>query len=119
MPIFGRKLIPMDEEGKQQPIPKGPEVEKGDLVKDKITGFTGLVICILDYLHGCKRLAIKSKDLKDGLPMDEQYCDENQVEIIEKGHYFKEPEPIKVKAPGGDQYIHDPGREVHMNLKSY
>ena len=113
MPIFGRKLIPMDEEGKQQsPIVMG--IEKGDLVKDKITGFQGVVVCVLDYLHGCFRLAVQSLELKDGLPKDHQYFDSHQLEVVEKGYYFKEPVKVTEK-PGGDQYIHDPGQEYAMN----
>ena len=111
MGVFGRRLIPMDEEGKQQAQGSVPEVEKGDLVKDKITGFTGIVVCILDYLHGCFRIAVQALELKDGLPKDHQYFDQYQLEIVEKGYYFKEPVKVAEKKPGGEQYIHDPGKE--------
>ena len=106
MGFFGRRLIPMDEEGKQ-PVQEQVLFEKGDLVKDKITGFTGVVVCVLDYLHGCIRLAVQDKELKDGLPKEVQYYDQHQITMVEKGHYFKEPEPIKVKEPGGDHEYHD------------
>jgi hypothetical protein len=107
MTIFGgRKLILMDEEVKQQP-PIEMRIEKGDLVKDKITGFQGVVVCVLDYLHGCFRLAVQSLELKDGLPKDHQYFDSHQLEIVEKGFYFKEPVKIAERKPGGEQEFHD------------
>ena len=107
MALFGRKLVPMDEEGKQ-PAQEQILFEKGDLVKDKITGFTGVVVCVLDYLHGCIRVAVQDKELKDGLPKECQYYDQHQIAMVEKGHYFKEPEPIKVKErTGGDQEYRD------------
>lgn len=117
MGMFGRKLVPMDEEGKQQ-AQIGPIVEKGDLVKDKITGFTGVVVCVLDYLHGCTRLAVQSSTMKDGLPTEPQYFDSYQVEIVTKGFYFQEKKKIE-KPTGGEQYLNDnrPVLEQRINQR--
>ena len=115
MGMFGekRKLELPEEDLKIHAI----KPAKGDLVKDKITGFTGVVICVLDYLHGCTRLAVQSTELKDGLPKESQYFDEYQVEIVTKGFYFAEKKKVEVRPPGGDTYIHDPGPEYAMNRK--
>ena len=39
----------------------------GDLVKDKVTGFTGIVICRAVWLNGCARLTVQPQKVgKDG-----------------------------------------------------
>lgn len=51
----------------------------GEEVKDKITGFKGIVICQSKWINGCNTYGAKSQELKDGLPQDTQYFDEPQL----------------------------------------
>lgn len=60
-------------------------VQPGDLVKDLITGFEGIVTYRTTWMHGCDRIAVQPRDLKEGKPLDEEQFDEHRVEIIEKG----------------------------------
>lgn len=55
----------------------------GDRVKDKITGFTGIIIAKTSYLQGCDRVAVKSEALHEGKPIDSHHFDEMEVEVID------------------------------------
>lgn len=59
-------------------------IELGDKVRDRVTGYTGIVIGEATWLYGCKRLVIQSQDLKDGKPVDSLNIDEPQAELLEK-----------------------------------
>ena len=58
-------------------------IKLGDTVKDTITGFTGVVVCDSKWLHGCRRLSVQPRELKDGKPIDIQSFDEPQLELVE------------------------------------
>jgi len=62
----------------------GFKFETGDSVKDSITGFYGLIIGRTQWLHNCNTYCVKSRELKDGKPMDAQWFDEPQLELIEE-----------------------------------
>jgi len=118
MALFKRKLTFVDEAGKAGQEEDKPLslVERGDLVRDRITKFKGVVTCVLLYLHGCARVAVKSLEMKDGKPIDEQYFDDSQLEIIEAGYYFKQPEKVAAKLPGGENDHRDTGRGQERKL---
>ncbi len=79
-------------------------VNKGDRVKDRITGFTGIVWGVTDYLEGCRRLHVMPEKLKDdGSVPDLGVFDEPQVEVLEKGAY--KIRESKAKKPGGPAYL--------------
>ena len=79
---------------------KKDEPQLGDLVKDRITGFTGVVECVSEWLNACKRLTVTSKELKDGMPLGSQTFDILQLEVIEKGYYDKPKIKQKEKTGG-------------------
>lgn len=60
-------------------------VELGDKVKDKLTGFEGIIIVNSTYLNGCIRVGIQSDKLQGGKPLDVEYVDIVQVEVLQKG----------------------------------
>lgn len=53
-----------------------------DEVRDNITRFQGVVIGRTEWLHGCITYTIKSRQLKDGKPLDSIAIDEGQLEIV-------------------------------------
>lgn len=57
----------------------------GDLVRDTITGFEGVVTCVSRWLHGCSRLTVQPRELKDGKPIEAQSFDEPQLDLLERG----------------------------------
>ena len=58
--------------------------ELGQLVKDKITGFKGIVICQSKYLTGCNRYSLQSQKLDKGKPADWVAFDEDQLDAVNK-----------------------------------
>lgn len=62
-----------------------PVVELGDLVVDKVTGYTGIATDITTWLHGCDRVAVQSRELgKEGKPIDNEVFDILQLNVLEK-----------------------------------
>jgi hypothetical protein len=61
----------------------GFKYDLGDLVKDKVTGFQGVIIVRTEWLNGCRRYSVQSQELKDGKPMDAVGFDEDGIELVE------------------------------------
>lgn len=59
------------------------QVNLGDKVKDRITGFEGIAISKTEYLYGCMRVQVQPIKLgKVGEPQDTRVFDEPQLEIL-------------------------------------
>ncbi len=56
----------------------------GDYVKDKISGYKGIVVCVCSYLQGCDRAAVQAKVSKDNKKPDWLYFDVPQLKVIKK-----------------------------------
>lgn len=57
----------------------------GKLAKDKITGFTGVIVGYCVYLTGCNQYSLLPKSLKsDGSPMDNHWFDCKRIDIIQE-----------------------------------
>lgn len=56
------------------------EIELGDAVKCKITGFRGIVIGRAEYLHGATQLSVLATTLSDGKPMEPVWINEARLE---------------------------------------
>jgi hypothetical protein len=69
----------------------------GDKAKDTVTGFTGTATAYHEYLNGCKRFTLTANTLKDGVPIEPQTFDVEQLELIE------EAKPRAVVPAGGPQ----------------
>jgi len=67
----------------------------GELVKDRVTGFSGVVVCQSTYLTGCLRYSIQSQKLEKGVPTDWVQLDEDQLVSLKKNI------DLKVKTPAG------------------
>lgn len=59
--------------------------ELGLQAKDKITGFTGILVARCEFLTGCNRYCIQPTYLHDSKPVEGLYFDEGQIEIIGNG----------------------------------
>lgn len=60
------------------------KIELGDEAKDIITGFQGVVICISKWLHGCVRVTLQPKELRDGKPVDSHTFDLPQLTLVQE-----------------------------------
>lgn len=79
----------------------------GDTVKDKHTGFTGLMTARTEWLYGCTRVAIEAKELsKDGEVVQPQWFDIQRIELVEKAKAAEPPN----EPPGGPKS--DPQRRA-------
>lgn len=59
------------------------KIQLGDVARDTITGFTGVVIADTKWLHGCRRLTLQPAKLDDkGAPVMSQTFDEPQLERL-------------------------------------
>jgi len=75
----------------------------GEVVKDRITGFKGVVVCQSRYLTGCHRYGLQSQELtKDGKPADWNYIDEDCLESEGNNINLKRRQaggPVRMEAP--------------------
>jgi len=73
----------------------------GDILRDKVTGFTGVVMARSDYFMGCRHCALQAQKVsKDGKVPEWEWLDEIRLEKVpgKKNISFV---PIKAKGPGG------------------
>jgi hypothetical protein len=57
-------------------------IELGSRVKDTITGLVGIAVARTDWLYQCRRIAVQPEALHDGKPLDIQWFDEPQLEVV-------------------------------------
>lgn len=57
--------------------------ELGEVVEDKISGFTGKVTSITKYLGGDVRYGVTAQNLEDGKP-NEEWFDESRLRKVNK-----------------------------------
>ena len=60
-----------------------PTIRLGDVAKDSITGYSGVVVAITEWLNGCQRITIQTRELKDGKPVESVTFDAEQIEVVE------------------------------------
>jgi hypothetical protein len=81
----------------------------GDRVKDPISGFEGIVNCVLTYLNGCIRCGVRPESVdKEGKPKDEQYFDQSQLQTVKPG-VLKPLTMTAVEAPVQREQARTPG----------
>lgn len=91
-------------------------IKLGDKGRDKVTGYTGIVTSITEWLNGCKRVSLQSQELQAGKPVDSLFVDIEQVEYVDEG--LNKPletySSQATKAPGGPRP--DPQRSKDPTL---
>lgn len=78
-------------------------IKLGDEVVDSITGFNGVAYGKTDYLNGCSRIAVQSRELKDGKPVELQWIDEAQLASCLPDEGQEERVTVGVEPTGGPQ----------------
>ncbi len=58
------------------------KIEMGDKVKDLISGFEGIATGRSEWLYGCTRITVTPQDLHEGKPVEAQWFDEEQLEVV-------------------------------------
>ncbi|HEX2682698.1 MAG TPA: hypothetical protein VHL77_02125 [Ferruginibacter sp.] len=75
----------------------------GKQVKDKITGFEGIAIGVINYLFGCNQIGIAPPMDKEGKRPPVEWFDEGRCEIIGDGI---EPASVQTDKPGSEYNDH-------------
>lgn len=71
----------------------------GDRVKDKISGFQGIVTGIVDYISGCKQALVAPPVDKEKKLVESQWFDVQRLEVIKENAIKLE----NSKTPGPDR----------------
>lgn len=72
--------------------------ELGLEVKDRITGFSGILVGRIQYMFGCNQYGIAPKTLEEGKMRDTCYFDEGRIEVTGQGLNVKS---VQVEKRGG------------------
>jgi hypothetical protein len=75
-------------------------IELGQMAKDKVTGFEGIITGRAQYIYGCDQYCLVPSVDKQRQVVKSEWFDEGRLEIIGRGILPKE---VKVKKPGGPQ----------------
>jgi hypothetical protein len=54
----------------------------GNLVRDSITGYEGVVVGKTLWLYGCDRCAVQTREFKDGKVPDAEWFDDQRLVIL-------------------------------------
>ncbi len=60
------------------------DFECGATVRDKITGFSGVIRARTQYLTGCNKYAVQATDIREGKPEEWVWFDEGELEVFGK-----------------------------------
>lgn len=88
------------------------EIKLGQEVKDRVTGYQGIIVSVTDFLNGCRRMAIQRKydPKKDEKTTEPEMFDEPDLILVGNG-ILPEPEPKpERRAPGHGNPSFKPGR---------
>lgn len=76
---------------------KGEMMKLGDIVRDTISGFKGVLVARTEWLNGCVRLTIQPNYMHEGKLLDNQTFDIEQCVLV------KAAKPQVVAATGGER----------------
>jgi len=79
-------------------------IELGNKVKDKVTGFEGIVVAKSTYLQGCNRALVQPKVNKEGVVPDSVSFDEPDLIFVDRG-LAPEKKKTPKKPPGGPRQM--------------
>jgi len=58
-------------------------VQLGDTARDIVTGFTGVVTGIVDYLTGCNQALMTPRVKEDGTSPEARWVDTDRLEVVD------------------------------------
>ncbi|PCI86661.1 MAG: hypothetical protein COB24_09010 [Hyphomicrobiales bacterium] len=78
------------------------EIKFGNLVKDTVTGFEGIVTALAQYATGCNQVLVQPTIDKDGKWVDLHWFDIERIELVSNG------KSIKTSPTGGARHSDSP-----------
>jgi hypothetical protein len=84
------------------------KIALGDIVKDTITGFTGVTTAVTKWLSNVDRFTVQPQEVKDGKPIAGRSFDMTQLELVKRSNVRVIPverpkEPVEL----GDTVKHE------------
>jgi hypothetical protein len=76
--------------------------ELGDRVKDRVSGFTGIVVSRTEYLNGCKQYGV-NPPIHEGKMVEGYNIDGQQLELVDGG--LNETKPVEKRETGGPSRV--------------
>lgn len=55
----------------------------GDVLMDKVTGFTGVVMVCASYATGCHHYGLLPREMATGKPADWEWLDQSRLELVQ------------------------------------
>lgn len=94
-------------------------IQLGDRVRDRISGFEGVVVGVTEWLYNCRRPIVQPSTVgTNGKPIESQSFDEPQLEVLEpaafKAHKTEERAPAKTTC--SIQKCNQCGRELPVGF---
>jgi len=80
----------------------GREIKLGYEVRDIMTGFQGIAVGRTDWLYSCSRIAVRTPELVRGKPVDDQWFDVQQLDIVKESDPPMSVDSVATK-PGGNK----------------
>lgn len=71
-------------------------IQLGQKVRDRVTGFEGIVVNKVEYLNGCIQFCVKPRCGEDGKMSAGEYIDDAQLEVVDDDGII-----VDVSADGG------------------
>ena len=76
----------------------------GSIVRDVVTGFTGVAVSRTEWLHGCVRVGVQPRELHEGKPIESSVFDEAALEVVsETFPQLRQPDEGGFRTTGGDR----------------
>lgn len=79
---------------------KADDVKLGDLARDTVSNFEGIIIGITEWLWGCVTIGLHSQELHEGKPIETQWFDKERLIKI------KDKNQVISKITGGPDRKH-------------
>jgi len=89
-----------DDEGKEPVQESSFAYALGSEVEDKITGYKGILSGRTEWLFGCRRYIIQSREKKDGVPVKSLSVDEDSIKVLTAADPHKARFKFKLGATG-------------------
>jgi hypothetical protein len=68
-----------------------PNINLGDVAKDTISGFEGVVTSYTTWLNGCVRLGLSPQKMHEGKLIENQVFDIEQLALVKKAKHKADP----------------------------
>jgi len=73
--------------------------ELGEILKDRVTGFGGVVMGRTEYFTDCTHYGLCSQSLKDGKPMDWEWFDETRLVRVKGAKKIERESRVPTSGP--------------------